>query len=245
VSHCSYSVAGPGHEQPRPELPFLRSVACVSAWCAHADASPSTTGAPQTVLHLVGLDVVPNALFVSTDGRDEEATSPKALAAEVPLPLPIRPRDMNRALPLDEADDLRHRVLGRNRNQHVRVVGRHVSRLNFTLLLKRQPAEHVPQFSPDLTVDHLSAILRNEHHVVLALPLGVVQRLGFLHEILPQRDALAAHVGSFREGLPELSNSSCLPGRAGGTPDWARRPVEVLPLRILHAIFLVMLVAVG
>jgi hypothetical protein len=51
---------------------------------------------------------------------------------------------MDRTLPLDEANYLRHRIFWRNRNQHVRVIREKMTLLDPTLFLLRQPAEHLP-----------------------------------------------------------------------------------------------------
>jgi hypothetical protein len=59
---------------------------------------------------------------------------------------------MDRALPLDEPDHLRHRVFRRDGDQHVDMVRQEVALLNATLLLLRQPAEHLPEVLPQFTV---------------------------------------------------------------------------------------------
>jgi hypothetical protein len=42
-------------------------------------------------------------------------------------------------------------------------------------------AKHLSEVLPQFSVEHLSAILGNEHHVVFALPLGVACRVQALH----------------------------------------------------------------
>jgi len=64
------------------------------------------------------------------------------LTDEVPLPLSERTGDVDRALALDVANRLRHRVLRWNRDQHVNVIGHHVALLDAALLLLRKLPEH-------------------------------------------------------------------------------------------------------
>lgn len=75
------------------------------------------------------------------------------------------------ALPLDESDHLTDRVPGRNRDQHVHVVGQQVSFLDAALLLLGQPLEHFAQMAPQLNIQRFAAKLGYKHYVVLALPL--------------------------------------------------------------------------
>src|SRR5258707_3131086 len=75
------------------------------------------------VLFLLVADVLSDHRLVSTHRGYKISPGPEALPDEVALPLPVHPRQMNRALPLDVTDDLRDRVLGRDRNHHVHVIG--------------------------------------------------------------------------------------------------------------------------
>ena len=74
------------------------------------------------VLGLLVADVPADDCFVSPYGRDEVATRPEMLSNEVTLPIHERSRDVDRALALDEPDDVRDRVLRRDRDQHVDVI---------------------------------------------------------------------------------------------------------------------------
>jgi hypothetical protein len=55
---------------------------------------------------------------------------------------------MNGRFPLDEADDLGHRVLWGNREQHMHVIGHQVPLFNPTLLLLGQRAKDFPKMPP-------------------------------------------------------------------------------------------------
>src|SRR5271166_6018342 len=63
-----------------------------------------------------------------------------------------------------------------------------------------------------------SAALRDEHHMVFALPLRYGLGFPSRPSRTPFRVLWRLTLGSLREGLLDLSNSYCLPGRAGGSP---------------------------
>ena len=84
-------------------------------------------GAVMVFLFLVP-DLLTDHLLVAPDRGDEIAPGPAVLPYEVALALPIRSRHMDRALPLDEAHHLRHRVLGWYGYHHVHVIGASASR---------------------------------------------------------------------------------------------------------------------
>ena len=58
-------------------------------------------------------------------------------------------------------------------DHHVHVIGHQMPFLDPALLLLRQLAKHLPKMPPQLPVQRLPAALRDEHHVVFALPLRV------------------------------------------------------------------------
>jgi hypothetical protein len=87
--------------------------------CGVADAAPSHLGhrdggrlAVQSqliqslVFLLLSSDVGPNLRLIPSYRRHEVSSCPKVLAYEIALPLSVNPRQMNRALPLHEADHL-------------------------------------------------------------------------------------------------------------------------------------------
>jgi hypothetical protein len=55
---------------------------------------------------------------------------------------------MDRALPLDKPDHLRHRVLRRDGDQHVDMIGQQVAFFDPALLLLRQLPEYLPNVLP-------------------------------------------------------------------------------------------------
>src|SRR5205823_13212692 len=75
---------------------------------------------------------------------------------------------------LDIPYHLRHRVLRRNRNHHVHMIRHQMPFLDSTLLLLCQPPEDLPQIPPQFFVQRLSTALRDEHHMIFALPFRMV-----------------------------------------------------------------------
>ena len=75
---------------------------------------------------------------------------------------------------LDIPNYLRHRVFRGYRNHHVHVIRHQVPFLYPAFLLLRQLAKHLSKVLPQLHVQRLSPALRNEYHVVFALPFRVV-----------------------------------------------------------------------
>ena len=125
------------------------------------------------VLLFLIADVLANRRLVSAHRGNEVPPRPEVLADEVPLPLAVHPRQVDRTLPLDETDHLLHRILRRNRNQHVDVIGHQMPLLNPALLLRGQFSEHLAQMAPQLLVQRPAAALGDKHYVIFALPLGV------------------------------------------------------------------------
>src|SRR6266567_3548621 len=100
------------------------------------------------------------------------------------------------------------------------MVGQKMPFLDATLLLLGQPAEHLAQMLAQTPVQHLAPAFRDKNNVVLALPLGVAYALILVHPGLSLKCAWRLTSRSFLDGLPQMSNCYCLPGRAGGTPCW-------------------------
>jgi hypothetical protein len=62
-------------------------------------------------LRLLFLDVVPNRRLIAAHGRDVVSPGLIVLPGEVLAPPDVTARNVDRTLPLDEPEDLRHRVL--------------------------------------------------------------------------------------------------------------------------------------
>jgi hypothetical protein len=83
------------------------------------------------------------------------------------------PGNVDRRFALDKADDLRHRVLRRDGEQHMHVIRHQMPLFDATLLLLRQAAEDVPEMPPQLMVERFPTILRDKDDMILAVPLGM------------------------------------------------------------------------
>src|SRR4026208_2385497 len=84
------------------------------------------------IFALLLLDVFANHCFIAPHRRHKVASCPEMLPHKASLPLRVHPRQMDRALALDESHYLRHSILRWNRNEHVHVIGHHVSFENLT-----------------------------------------------------------------------------------------------------------------
>jgi hypothetical protein len=82
------------------------------------------------------------------------------LTHEITLPLPAHPHKVDHTLALDEPYHLGHRILRRDRDHHVNVVGHEMPFLNPGFLLNGQLAEHFPEVLPQLSVPGPSAALK-------------------------------------------------------------------------------------
>src|SRR5262249_10295972 len=91
------------------------------------------------------------------------------------------------ALPLDEPDHLRYRILRWNRHQHVHMVRHQVAFFHLALLLRGQSPKHLSKVPTKLTVQRPATTLRDEHDVVFALPPRVAQTLRLVHRGSPFR----------------------------------------------------------
>src|SRR5215470_17848656 len=123
------------------------------------------------VFRLLLLDVRPDHSLISSDRRHKVPSCPKVLSYKAPFALSIDSRQVDRTLPFYEPDHLRHRVFGRDRDQHMHVIAHQMSLLNPALLLFCQSPEHFPQILSQLNIQRLAPTFGNEHHVVFALPL--------------------------------------------------------------------------
>src|SRR5574338_1330564 len=79
---------------------------------AGGGSSPQTELIQPLVLLLLVLDVLADHGFIAADRRYEVPAGPEVLPHEVALALPLHPRQMDRALALDEADHLRTAYFG-------------------------------------------------------------------------------------------------------------------------------------
>jgi hypothetical protein len=109
----------------------------------------------------------PDHFLVSANGRDKVPARPEFAVWKIPhLAFDIL-RDPDRTLPLHVSDDLRHRIFGRYRYQHVNMIRHQMSFLDPALLPSCQIVKHLAQMPFYFAEKQLLAILRRKHDVVL------------------------------------------------------------------------------
>src|SRR6476469_1842398 len=131
-------------------------------------------------------DIGSDHFLVSANGRDKVSTRPEFVAEKIPhLAFDIL-RDPYRTLPFHVSDDLRHRILGRYRYQHMDMIRHQMPLLDPAFLAARQIVKHLAQMPLDLAEQQFLAVLRRKHDVVLALPGRVIKmiELYFHHSLL-------------------------------------------------------------
>ena len=134
-------------------------------------SSPEVHLLQTLVLILLLPDVSPDLLFVAADRGHEIPARPEMLTDEIPPVLAIGPRQVDGILPFDEADHLRHGVLRRDRDHHVKLVGHQMTFHDPARLLLRQPAEDLAKILSQLHIQCLPAALGNESNVIFAVSL--------------------------------------------------------------------------
>ena len=95
------------------------------------------------------------------------------LPDEFAVALAVNPSQMDCAFALDVSHDLTDRVLRRNRQHHMDMVGQQMAFFDPAIPVFRKLAEHRAQMLAQFTVQNLAPKLRNENDVVFALPLRV------------------------------------------------------------------------
>ena len=142
----------------------------------------------------------------------------KCCPTKVPTALAVGPRDVDRTFPLDVPDDVRHRVLWRDRQHHVDVVDHKMALADLALLLLRKLAENFTQVTPNLPVQDFPSAFRDEDDVVLTLPLRMVKALIVLH-----RTSLSWCFDRLTEGKvlfdrPKCQTAGASPAKPGELP---------------------------
>ena len=101
----------------------------------------------------------------------------------------------------------------------VRMIGQQVTLFDPTLLLQRQPPEHLSKVLPQFAVQRLPPTFRNEHDVVLAVPYRVIQTLDCVHQDASSR-VLGGSRAKYRRWTHSLTRqtSTASPAEPGGLP---------------------------
>jgi len=120
-------------------------------------------------------DVLSHGLFISTDCADPVSARPKVQSRHPTLMQQLA-MNTNGTLAFDEPDDVRHRILWRNLHAQMDVINHHMAFQNFHFLLLTKIPKNLTNPTSQFTVDHFSAIPRNKHNVIFALPTSVRHR---------------------------------------------------------------------
>ena len=105
------------------------------------------------------------------------------------------PRDVDRRLPLAAADDLGHGGLRGNGEELVHGSRHPVPRCNTTCLWLSSRAKDLAEIPSQFMVERFPTVLRDTHHMILAVPLGMAESLAVWHDKLP--------LGGTLSGSPE------------------------------------------
>ena len=127
------------------------------------------------------LDVFSNTFLVPTDRADTVPSRPKASAkqsASCPQDVTV---DSDRTFPFQKPNCVRNTVFWGNVQQHMNVVrhGLPFQKLDTTLLT--QLSKYLPNTLANLPIKDFSAILRDDHNMILAFPLHACLTLPILH----------------------------------------------------------------
>jgi hypothetical protein len=122
------------------------------------------------IFHFLVANVLPNHSLIPAYCRYQIPSRPEMLTNVILFSLPVRPRQVNRALALDIPNHLRHCVFRRYRNQYVHMVRHQMAFLDLAFTLLGQIAEYLAQMLAEGFVKHLPAALRDKHNVILAIP---------------------------------------------------------------------------
>ena len=94
------------------------------------------------------------------------------------LKAPMTPHEVashaDRTLAFDIPNHVRHRVFGRNSNQHVDMVWTQVALQYLAFPLLGQCMKNLSKTFPDLAVKRFATAFRDENYAVLALPFRVI-----------------------------------------------------------------------
>ena len=85
----------------------------------------------------------------------------------------VSPRDVDATLAFHIPHHPGHRILGRDGDQHMRMVGLKVPFQNPALFLPGQIMQHATKVFPELAMESLPPAFRYPHDMELAVPFGV------------------------------------------------------------------------
>ena len=86
------------------------------------------------------------------------------------LPLGVNPRKVKGTFAFAKANDWRDRLLRRNRDQQVNMIGHQMPRFDPALLLPGELVKHGSQILPQLPIKATAATLGDKDNLILARP---------------------------------------------------------------------------
>jgi hypothetical protein len=115
-------------------------------------------------------NVLADRTLIDPHGGQEIPPRPEVVTFEVPIPTHESAGRPNRTLAFDVSDHVRNSMLWWNSDHHMHVVRAQMTFQDLTLPLFGQFVKHLPEVATNLSVEHFSTALRDEHNVLLALP---------------------------------------------------------------------------
>jgi hypothetical protein len=76
---------------------------------------------------------------------------------------------------------------------------------NLTFLLRGQRPEDLPEMPPQLMVERFPTILWDKHHMILAVPRGMIQSLDVWHDSKPRQHILSTSA-ELTDLIPRLNS---------------------------------------
>ena len=125
-------------------------------------------------------DVLSYTLFVPAYSAHAVASRPKAAAEQSPFCFHHVAMDSNGALSLQISNRMGYAVFWWDTEQHVHMIGHRLAFQKVDSTLLTQFPKYLAYSLPYLAVEHFLAVLRNDHHMILAFPLHMCLTLRIL-----------------------------------------------------------------
>ena len=125
---------------------------------------------------------MPYLIFVQTYCAYTISTGPKRPAEQCSLCFQHLPMYPNCALALQKADGHCHAAFRRDTQYHVNMIQHRVAVLQVYPLLPTQLSKYLTNSMPNLAIDNLLPILRQNDHMILAFPLNMCLSLAISHD---------------------------------------------------------------
>ena len=135
-----------------------------------AVSTPKVELVEPPILFFLVSDIGSDGFLIIAHCVHEEPSRPEMLAYEIAFAFPLDPSQMDCAFALDEPDNLRHFILGRDRNHHVHVIGHQMPFLDLRLFLCGKLVKHLSEVAAKFPVQRFAPPFRNKDDVIFAVP---------------------------------------------------------------------------